>query len=180
MCRYKCYFRFLLWQIILVSTSYRYISEEMSIDIFATANCYYKFPPPKLICELNRWKREELNNKQIDTFQSSGASFDEQFICDTLSTLNEGMNFSRRVLSFTWLENNRRRKYISSRQRRSSRWNADAEHAGGGICVAIFPPFWPAGERKGWIRGHAEWIDACFASHGDIDLFLSRLCQLWE
>lgn len=82
-CRYKCYFRFLLWQIILVSTSYRYISEEMSIDIFATANCYYKFPPPKLICELNRWKREELNNKQIDTFQSSGASFDEQFICDT-------------------------------------------------------------------------------------------------
>lgn len=74
---------FLSWQIILVSTSYRYISEEMSIDIFATANCYYKFPPPKLICELNRWKREELNNKQIDTFQSSGASFDEQFICDT-------------------------------------------------------------------------------------------------
>lgn len=123
---------------------------------------------------------EYKNNKQIDTFQSSGASFDEQFICDTLSTLNEGMNFSRRVLSFTWLENNRRRKYISSRQRRSSRWNADAEHAGGGICVAIFPPFWPAGERKGWIRGHAEWIDACFASHGDIDLFLSRLCQLWE
>lgn len=67
---------------------YRYISEEMSIDIFA--NCYYKFllrvfnkSHTKLICELNRWKREELNNKQIDTFQSSGASFDEQFICDT-------------------------------------------------------------------------------------------------
>lgn len=124
----------------------------------------------------NKNEREELNNadKQIDTFQPSGASFDKQsVIC--LPTVGSHQTleriFERRALSFAWLENNRAivGRNISWRWRRSTHWNADADYAGGGICVAIFPPFWPAGGEKGlnpWsgsmLVSQAMAISICF------------------
>lgn len=131
----------------------------------------------------NKNEREELNNadKQIDTFQPSGASFDKQsVIC--LPTVGSHQTleriFERRALSFAWLENNRA---IVGRNITMTKVNS--LECGCGLrrwryLRCNFPSFLARGGRER--VESVEWIDACFASHGDIDLFLSRLCQLWE